>query len=389
MEWDADAKKLCDEVVNHIPKIVKPIAVPAIRNGAQKAALNSGHSVVSQSDVVEGIFKTIPQTYRARIVANLSSLGISCHKYLHPTPTTPEIATTNTSLKELMNTLIYLSKQSNVPFNTPKTKTLLQGYGEFFSSSPLSICATVKPKNHPALTIRYIETAKPHVPDPFTMGILADFVEDQQSSIRRLFEELKTQFDILGYGVEVDVEKGLSRILMVPAPISMEAVLNLKHLPNGAKKYSTLFNKNGFTHISIFGFDLVRQTVGLHVLKKNPSAGTSAQIDDFIRHLHYQSVPVPVIQQCAQATIVYPTFSWRRDSMERISFVTLYTEDMGELTALDPQITSWTENPTFSNGHNQFMLRTSIAPAQYTLRIETDYKGYLIKEIQKAAKAGI
>jgi hypothetical protein len=83
MRWEPDARQLYNEVVRNISQPVKLIAAPPIRKAAERGAMDRGRTTVTRTDLVDGIFDVVPQSFRARVVANLTSRGIDCSNYLN------------------------------------------------------------------------------------------------------------------------------------------------------------------------------------------------------------------------------------------------------------------------------------------------------------------
>ncbi|MBN2717020.1 MAG: hypothetical protein JXX14_14310 [Deltaproteobacteria bacterium] len=194
MKWEADARTLYKEVVKNIPLPVKLIAAPSISRAAEKGAFKCGHKAVSKAGLIEGIFEAVPQSYRARVVANLTALGIDCNEYLN---SLAQRAPVQKDLLALWDSLIKLGKEFQIHVNEVRTRAVLETFSPFFRNSPLTFRLESLTDAPPELTVRYLETMKPHTPDPLTTAVLKGFMAEDTSSPFALFEEMKLSFDIL------------------------------------------------------------------------------------------------------------------------------------------------------------------------------------------------
>lgn len=200
MNWESSAKSLYKNIVENIPMPVKLIATPAISAAAEKRATANGKSDVTQTDLIEGIFEVVPQSFRARMVANLTSFSIDCEKHL---TICNQPSGEDTNLAQLWSTLLSLSKSYDVPIDEAKTKAALETYSAFYKTSPLSIRMATSPQNNRELSVRYLQTIKAHTPDPLTMAVHNGFIAEDKSPLFLLFTESRQKLDVLGYGVDV------------------------------------------------------------------------------------------------------------------------------------------------------------------------------------------
>ncbi|MBN2342829.1 MAG: hypothetical protein JXX29_22600 [Deltaproteobacteria bacterium] len=389
MKWEKDAQALYDSVDQHIPAAMKQIANPLIQAAAERRCAQQNADRVTLTHLIEAIFEVVPQTFKARMVAILTSLEVDCGSYIAAAENTK---IPQTDIRQLTESMRTLSEHLGLTMRDDKLKKLLSLYDHFFKYSPVSLGVSTNSEKKYALTLRYLETGQAHTPDPLTMAMVNDILPQGRTPLTDFFEEAKRSFDVLGYGVEVNVESGMSQIWMALFPIEMDKLLSLKHLPPAAKQHVEIFQKYNMSRISLITFDLTHQMVSLHVMRKTPTAVSPDVFRNLLKELSGipdHAVSPELLDYLAGAHIIHFTFSWQSDVASQVCFNRLHGTKENVPVQLDSVLSMCVEDFVFTNGNERFIVGVAISSAGIRFLIENDYNGRMLTEIQKGCRVGI
>ena len=392
MKWEADARLLYKEVVKNIPLPVKLIAAPSISRAAEKEAYIEGRETVSKEGLVEGIFEVVPQSYRARVVANLTALGINCSSYLNSGSTSNPV---QKDLKGLWDNLLKIAEEIRVPVNEARTRSVLETFGFFFRNSPVSFRIERHPHAAPSLSVRYLETMKAHTPDPLTSAVLRGYMAEDTSPLFALFEEMKLKFDILGYGVNLDVSRGISKIAATLTPVSIDSVLQLDNLPKSVKKNVAHMKKGGFARIAMFEYDFINRSFQMFVMIREPSAASATQYRKFLSMFAIENLSAETMKHIVRSNVIGFAFSWAHDEAVQVSFTELHPHKKAAAARLEGLLKTGIDDAAFLPDGNCFIFETTVSglannsDSLNSFAIESDVDGALTREISKAAQAGV
>ncbi|MBN2528233.1 MAG: hypothetical protein JXR76_17705 [Deltaproteobacteria bacterium] len=386
MKWDPDARALYKNVIKNIPLPQKLIATPSISWAAEKTAASRSAMRVSLADVLSGIFEVVPQSFQARTVANLTALGVDCKPYLHGSQ---RLSVIQTDLKQLWKTLITLGNQLGVAVDEVKTRAILEAYSNYFTRAPIAIGAASNDRMPKTLFVRYLDTVQHQTPDPVTKAVLKGFLPEDDTPLLSLFEEMKMNLEIVGYGTTLDVTTGVSILRVALPPVQMDALLQLQHLPAAVKRNRSVLNRFDMDRFSMLGFDLRECTVSLFALIRCPSSELSGKYSDLLNELHLSNISDSLLTHCALSRVVHFTFSWQNDAIEKVCFTTIHSAPNTVPVEFDAFLDKCIRMPEFSPCSPKYILTTAVERENHYFVLENDYSGDMQEVILRACRAGI
>jgi 6-linalyl-2-O,3-dimethylflaviolin/7-geranyloxy-5-hydroxy-2-methoxy-3-methylnaphthalene-1,4-dione synthase len=386
MRWEPDARQLYNDVVRNISQPVKLIAAPPIRKAAERGAMERGRTVVTRTDLVDGIFDVVPQSFRARVVANLTSLGIDCSNYLNGSV---RKFLAGTDLKQLWEMLMSVARHTGIAVDEVRTRAILEAYSQYYRKSPVSLRYVLNPAEGQALSVRYLETVGAHTPDPLTTAVIRGFVDENGSPMFALFEEMKLQCDVLGYGVDMDVMKGTKKFRAVLSPVPIDYLRILSRLPDSVTSTIKLLKSHGMNRIFMLGFDFEHQQLNLYVLIRNSRRLASDKLLAMMNDLQIPTPPTPLLEHCGHARAVVFSFSWQSDRVERICFTSLYAKDAPLPSIVPSTVVEKLKKAGFCRDKDAFLLGVLFDAAQHWFQLECDFEGALSRELLRGALAGV
>ncbi|MBN2528232.1 MAG: hypothetical protein JXR76_17700 [Deltaproteobacteria bacterium] len=385
MKWEARARRLYQNIVRSIPLPMQLVAARAISRAAEKSGMGKGKSEISSTDIVEGIFKTVPTAYRHRIASSLSSMGVDISGYNDSV----YVQKQKSDPEALMNTLVRLGRDLDATVNRNSTVRALGAVIDFFGSPVISIQTTTNLNSSRFLSVNFLELMRDHSDDPFSWALKACAVAPVEQAMVSLNDEVRQAFELLGYGIGLDTAAGIFKVWYILSPEPIASFPGLSHLPLAVKKNLRYLRKAGLSRISLIGFDLKNGTLDLYVMIREPACVAPDKYDDLLNDLAFETVSPRLSTQCAGAGMVRFTFSWRSDAVLHVGFTRFHQNRDTMPTQLHPLIKQCVENPVFLNGQNTFLVDTVISKEDIYFGIGNDYEGSLIDEFKNASAGGV
>lgn len=385
MRWNRGASELYSAIVDRVPAAHRALVESPLRRGAEARASRSGAGAVSEADVIAGFFDITPEAFRSQVIANLTSLGIDYGRYLSGAST----AGRSTDLGALMADLAAMSKVAEVPFDAAATKSVIDAYADFFQSAPVAMRTTSKPKERRDLSVRYLDMQRNHEPDPLSTALQKGFVKDDGHPIYAFYEEAKERCGAFGFGVDLNVRSGFSKIWMAPdvSRATLDAVAALPHLPEGARRARDHFARHGLDTFGLFGFDFVHRTTNLYFMIKHPTAPR-----DYGKLLAEVGIvpdrPEP-LAACAPAHVLYYSFSWESELVQRVCFAVVCGNRSQVPTHLDPLVNRCVADDAFMRGGQKCIYSVVLAPHGHYFKIDNDYSGTMATDLVEAGVVGV
>ncbi len=386
MNWDTSAEALYRRVVDRVPAPQRGLVESPLRRGAESRAARNAAETVTEADVIVGFFEITPEAFHSQVVANLTSLGIDYGKYLNASPSRPE---RKADLPVLLADLRTMSAVAEVPFDEPKTRAVIEAYAEFFQSAPVAMRTTTKPKERRDLSVRYLDMLRKHDPDPLATALAKGFVKNDGHPIYSFYEEAKEHCGAFGFGVDLNVRSGFSKIWMAPdvSRSTLDVVSALPSLPRGARNTRDHFARHGLDSFGLFGFDFVHRTTNLYFMIKHPEAPRDYRA--LLADLAYQPDLPEALDACRPAHVLYYSFSWDSDRAERVCFAIVCENRRQIPTHFDPLIGKCAADSTFMKGGEKCIYSVVWAPRGHYFKIDNDYSGTMATDLVEAGVVGV
>ena len=285
--------------------------------------------------------------------------------------------------------MLSTSGSVQVPVDELRTRKVLETYSRFFSSSPLTLRLEVHPGKAPALSVRYLETMRAHTPEPLTTAVLKGYVSEDTSPLFALFEEMKLTFDILGYGVNLDVSRGITRLSAAFVPIPVETILTLEHLPKSLKQHLGFFKKHGLTRVAMLEYDFAAQLIHVFVMVRDPSCVMPGAYRSLLSDLNFDTASDAAVSQCARANMMDFAFSWQHDECDTACFSTLHPQRCTVPSVDVPLIEACLGNTEFFPRDNQVIFSHIFSASAHSYLLDSDFGGAISQAVLKVCQAGI
>ncbi|MBN2715266.1 MAG: hypothetical protein JXX14_05390 [Deltaproteobacteria bacterium] len=193
----------------------------------------------------------------------------------------------------------------------------------------------------------------------------------------------------LGYGVILDVSRGITRLAATLTPISIESVLKLAHLPISLKKNAAHLKKYGLTRIAMFEYDFVRQRFHMFVMIREPSCVDRDEYRRLLSDLQLMPVSDDILNQCSCAHVVSFAFDWKSERVAHASFTSLHRNIRQAPAYFDPLLASAQQSQVFYPAGHQAIFNINIFEATVSYAMDSDFEGAMSSEILKATQAGV
>jgi hypothetical protein len=385
MQWNSVASDLYSRIVDQVPTAQRGLVASPLRRGAEARASRAGTGPVCEADVIVGFFDVTPEAFRSQVIANLTSLGIDYGSYLSGASSVGR----TTDLGALMADLAAMSKVAEVPFDAAATRAVVDAYADFFRSAPVAMRTTTKPKERRDLSVRYLDMQRNHEPDPLTTALQKGFVKDDGHPIYAFYRESKERCGAFGFGVDLNVRSGFSKIWMAPdvSRATLDVVAALPHLPDGAKRTRDHFARHGLDRFGLFGFDFVHRTTNLYFMIKQPTS--PRDYGTLLAEVGIVPDRPATLAVCAPAHVLYYSFSWEADTVQRVCFAVVCDKRDQVPTELDPLVNRCVADDTFMQGARKCIYSVVLAPHGHYFKIDNDYSGTMATDLVDAGVVGV
>jgi len=386
MEWQQDVKQLFDKVVLGIPEMVRPAVKPALFEAAEKKCIDRNGKEVAEVDLVVALFEVTPPAFQPMMIEDLKALGVDYNRYLAKVKSDFKC---NTDLNQMVKDLFKIGEIAGVECNEDAIWKVLKTYEKFFAGAPVSIRTTTKPVENRDISVRYVEFFVPHNPDPYTTAINEGLIKKNGHPIHEMIMEAIESFHVMGYGVDLDVRTGFSKIWPFVVPESIEPIFTMKSAPLSIKKYEDYFKKHGLNIFSVFAFDFSHNTTNIYFMLKQPPKATYENCTSLVEELGFEIASKEIMEACCNAAHLNYTFSWDSEKVERLCFG-IAVDDFREVPVhLHPLMKEFVEKTPLQSEKKKFIWGVTFTPKGIYYKIENDYNGTMVDFIAMGCKAGL
>lgn len=387
MKWNAEADDLYQRIVERVPEVHRGHVAPALRRGAVESAARAAAPAVTPKELIVGFFEVTPEAFHGEVRANLGSLGIDYTQFLSPSPAHAE---DRLDLHGLVADLKAMSALAEVPFDEQKTRAVIDAYAESFRTSPVAMRTTTKPVDRRDLSVRYLDMLGRHDLDPLAVAYAKHFVENDGHPVFALYQEVKERCGAFGFGVDLNVRSGFSKIWMAPSlkESNLATISTLCHLPQGVRKAAGHLERFGFGTCGLWGFDFVHKTVNLYFMI-NQQGSSARDYGALLADLGFHSDLPGVLDACRPAHVVYYSFSWESERVERVCFAVVCEHRAQVPLHFHPLIVKCLGDAVFMHGREKCIYSVVWSPRGHYFKIDNDYSGTQGTQLVDAGRAGV
>lgn len=384
MNWNLKIEDLYTKLIATIPESTKALAADAIKTSAEEICKKRDGSEVNEEDFIYGVFRGTPSVVHSRMKISLEILGVDYKQYLSKI----QDSSKGLDVDKLINDLKLMNNEISVNFNEEAVKKVVHTYKSYFESAAVSIRATTKSETERDLCVRYLEMLRPHETEPYTLGVNSGLIKENSHPIHSLYKECRDSFDILGYGLDLDVRIGLSKLWMVFSPQSYDSISKLQYIPPGVKKTLLKLKKHGLNNSTLLGYNFRKNTLNLYTMINEPSISGPAKYKSIISDLGFKLDNDLILGSCEKAHILYFSFSWDSDIAERMCFGIVAPHERDVPTEYHPLISKFMKSALFSSETRKYIYSIALTGNDRYFKIENDYNNLMVDYLLRAAKVG-
>ncbi len=386
MEWQSEVKKKFEAIVLAIPEMVRPVVKPALFEAAEKKCMERNGKNVAEVDFVVALFEVTPPAFQPTMIEELKVLGIDHNRYLAKVKSDFKC---KNDLNQMATDLVKLGEISGVKSNEEAIWKVLNTYKDFFSGSPISIRTTTKPVEKRDVSVRYVEFFMPHNPDPYTTAINEGLIEKNGHPIHEMIVEAIETFHIMGYGVDLDIRTGLSKIWPFVVPGLIDPIFTMKSIPDSMRKHKDYFERHGLTAFSLFAFDFSHKTTNIYFMIKEEPKPTYENCVALVEDLGFEPVSKEAMEGCREAAHLNYTFSWDSDKIERMCFGMAVHDEKKVPVHFHPLMKKFIDKTPLQTETRNFVWGVTFSRDGFYYKIENDYNGTMVDFLLMGCKAGI
>ncbi len=368
IEWSSEINELYEKIIAQIPEMFRSMVAPLLYKTAEEKCFDRNSAKINESDLVTALLEITPEPFKPGTIDNLENLGIDIQKYIK-----------STDLILLQEDIIKAANIADVPYDENIIHNILAKYKDVFSKHSVIFRTTTKPKGKRKLSVRCLNVPR----DPYPTAISEHFIT-RDDVLDNLYPELKSRFPIFEYGIDMDVEYGLSKIWLVLIPQPIEEIYSLGSMPKSIVNHADYFSKYGFGTIDGLGLDFRNKTMNLYFLE-NPGNFKPDEIAEMIGDIGLRVPSQEILEYCSRCIPIYFTFSWDSNKIERLCFG-VFTLDSSQIpTHLHPLIGDYIKQaPFLSKKHNFVYSFTFARTIDDYVKIENEYIGSVIEHMYRS-----
>ena len=386
MNWESEVKELYDKIVLNMPEMVRPVIKPQLFQNAETKCEERRGKSVAEMDLIVALFEITPTAFQPTMIEDLKSLNVDYDRYLAKVKS--DFKCTN-DLELMIKDFAKICDITSVNFNETATRKVFDVFEKFFIGAPISIRTTSKPVERRDVALRYVEFFMPHNPDPYTKAINEGLIEKDDHPIHEMIQEAMDTFQLMGYGVDVDANTGLSKIWVFIVPGSIEPIFSMKSAPESMKKYRDYFIKHDLTAFSLFAFDFLHKTTNIYFMLKQPPKATYDNCIALVEEIGFGADIEDVMKECLKAVHLNYTFSWDSDEIERFCFG-IESDDPKEVPVhIHPLMKKFVDETPLQSDSRKLLWGVAFTRKGLYYKIENDYNGAMIDFLGMGCKAGL
>jgi len=386
MEWPQEIDQIFEKVVNGIPEAVRPVVSVQLLEAAEEKCKERNGNSMAEVDLIVALFEITPQAFKPTVIEDLKKLGIDYDRYL---PKVQSDFKCKNDLDQMVKDLVTIGDIVEVKSDVDKIWKVIRAYEKFFAGAPVSIRTTTKPVEIRDVAIRYVEFFIAHNPNPYITAINEGLIEKNGHPIHEMIVEAIDKFQIMGYGVDLDITNGMSKIWPFVVPESIDEVLSMKTIPDSIRNYEEYFKKHGLTTFALFAFDFMNKTTNLYFMLKQPPKSSYESCIALVEDLGLKVASEDIMKACLTAAHLNFTFNWESEKCERLCFGIGEDDYRNVPVHLHPMMKDFVDKTPLQSEKQKFVWGVTFTPNGVYYKIENDYNGTMVDFIGMGCKAGI
>jgi hypothetical protein len=272
---------------------------------------------------------------------------------------------------------------AGAPYDSVVTREVLNAYRNFYSGAPVTFGTSTRDEEERRLSVRYMELQIPH--DPYYTALAREFVSLADHPVYDLIPEIRSRFPMRGYGVNLDVSCGLTKIWPFISPQPLEYLFGLSCMPESIKALGHYFYNHRLDIVNMLALDFRAKTVDVFFSIENPGEFNRERIASMIEEPGFKAAGKKIREYCTRAITLYYTFRWDSPGIEKICFaMPAYDPDLVP-THLHPLLENYTDRVPILGDTRKFIFSIAFDRKGNYIEIENDYTGTMLDLFVNAA----
>lgn len=246
---------------------------------------------------------------------------------------------------------------------------IMRVYEQNFLNNPVGLRITTK--DEPELNVRY-QTLTPQ--NTYGIAVEHGFIEEEDHPVYAVMRDLYQRYPEAGYFIDLGMSHGLEKMWgYFETPLSIETVAEMESLPDSIRKNLDVLKKYEMKWVSVIGVNYVEKSANIYFVR-NSFPNSPELSRQFLLDIDYAAPPKVDNAFNGDAFVLYLTFSWDSDKIERVSYARAGTqEDIPQ--HWDSQIHEFAAQVPLRGDERTFTFNTCYGqgiPSYY--KIEADYR---------------
>ncbi|MBI5960652.1 MAG: hypothetical protein HY866_18075 [Chloroflexi bacterium] len=224
----------------------------------------------------------------------------------------------------IFDDLLTAAKIVDAPVDSEGLTQNLSVFARFFSPTAEDTAVAYRITTHKKdVSMRYINFAVRH--NPYEMAAANGLIERDGHPIEDLIDQLEPQIDLFGYGSDIAVSHGFEKVWPFFAMKPIQDIAKLPALPDAVRQHRDYFAKHKMEQVSVMAIDYYHKSLNLYFLMRGPDGTfkpggtyTREQWVEMFTDLGFAHPTDAELDIFMQAFVVYPTFSWDSQEIERL-----------------------------------------------------------------------
>lgn len=288
-------------------------------------------------------------------------------------------------LERMCEDVARCAELAGAPFDRAALWPVLDAYRPFFTESVVSFVTSTKPAATRRLHARYIELVRPH--DAYATALQHGFLVPRGHFVDAVLPGLRSTLPVQGYGVDVDAASGFAKLwVFLRDVVTMEALGAMPYMPPSVARSAALFGRHRLSLVSLVGVDFQHRTANAYFMLP-PGWLSAPAVAALLDELGLQVPRGEVLEHCARAPTIYPTFSWDSGAVERVCFGIPARAAAEVPVDWDPLIARYVAGAPILHPRRPFIYSVTPGRASTYVKIENDYGGSMAEALLAGSEA--
>lgn len=277
------------------------------------------------------------------------------------------------SVETLLDDLKTIAEKYGTEIQEDRLRPILDCYKQVIETGAIYIKATTRD-----LTPKEFFIRPGHAGRWFDMAAIAKncgIANFDDNPAYLAYSSICRKIDSLGSMVDISAQGKIHKLYTFTPRFQppLRKIQNCKYVPASIAKNVPLIESWGFKRFSIFGADLIHNSMNFYCYTDQTTLD-QAKIEAMFAKLGFPMPSDAMLAEMVDAAMIYFTFTHESDRIERICFTRVYEESMEKAIALAPSLKKYIEESPIKSAKRNLLLGFTFSEKGHYLKFELDYK---------------